>query len=108
MSKLIAVPGHDADPIDLNLAKTIADTLEYHYPGWGWEVNVNSEGGIINVINGVLNDGMNKLHGYVLHISNMNNYKIIHKKVIMVGGELLERANMPRDRWKGQEANYGH
>ena len=103
MSDILAVPLHDIDPIDLTLAKTIADTLEYHYPGWAWQVNINSDGGIINVLSGVLNDRITRNYGYVLHISDMHNYNAICKKVVMVGGEMLERANMPRRRWEGQE-----
>jgi len=105
MTDIISVPYHDIDPIDLTLAKTISDTLEQHYPGWAWQVNVNSEGGIVNVMSGVLNDGRLRNYGYVMHISDLNNYRAVCKKAIMVGGELLERANMPRRRWQGQEPN---
>lgn len=103
INDIISVPYHDIDPIDLNLAKTISETLERHYPGWAWQVNVNSEGGVVNVINGVLNDGRPANYGYVLHIANLNNYKDVCHKAVMVGGELLERYNMPREGWKGQE-----
>jgi len=107
MGSILSVPGHELNQLDIQLAKTIADTLEEHYPGWGWQVNINSEksGGVINVLNGVLNDNpfVSKNYGYVLHISNISSHKATVKKAIMIGGELLERANMPRSRWQGQE-----
>ena len=105
IDNIIQEPGHSLDPLDFSLAKTIGDTLENHYPGWGWQVNVKSEAGqgIINVISGVLNDWTPKMYGYVLHIGKLGNYKDIARKAVIAGGELLERCNMPRDRWKGQE-----
>lgn len=107
MIDTLTVPYHDIDPIDLTLAKTIADTLEIHYPGWGWQVNINSDktGGVVNVLNGVLNDTIidRGNYGYVLHLSNIYNHRDTVKKAVMIGGELLERANMPRSRWQGQE-----
>ena len=107
MENILSVPDHDLNPIDIQLAKTIADTLEAHYPGWGWQVNINSDktGGVINVLNGVLNDTVigRRNYGYVLHLSNIRKHKDTVKKAVMIGGELLERANMPRSRWQGQE-----
>jgi len=107
MENILSVPDHELNPLDIQLAKTISDTLEEHYPGWGWQVNVNSEksGGVVNVLNGVLNDNpwVNKNYGYVLHLSNIYSHKDTVKKAVMIGGELLERANMPRSRWQGQE-----
>ena len=102
---IIQEPGHPVDPIDFELAKSIGDTLEFHYPGWGWQVNVKSElnQGVINVTSAVLNDGVHKLWGYVLHLGKLGSHKDITHKAIVAGGELLERANMPRSRWEGQE-----
>ena len=102
---IIQEPGHDIDPIDFQLAKTIGDTLEKHYPGWAWQINVKSEAnaGVINVISAVLNDWTPKMYGYVLHLGKLGSHKDIVHKAVVAGGELLERANMPRDRWSGQE-----
>ena len=102
---IIQEPGHPVDPLDFNLAKQIGDTLEAHYPGWAWQVNVKSEAGqgIINVISGVLNDGSPRNYGYVLHLAKLGSNKDVTHKAIIAGGELLERSHMPRSRWKGQE-----
>jgi hypothetical protein len=104
MTDIISVPYHDIDLVDLELAKTIGDTLETHYPGWGWQVNINSDktGGVVSVLSGVLNDDLHSNYGYVLHLANIYNYKDTVKKAILAGGELLERCNMPRSRWEEQ------
>lgn len=102
--KFHGVPEHDIDPIDVNLARIIGDTLEKHYPGWGWMVNVDSEGGVVNIINGVMNTSLQKQYGYVLMMTQVSNtYDMIIKETVMAGGELLERMNLPRSRWKGEE-----
>lgn len=108
INDIIQEPGHPVDPIDFELAKTIGDTLEYHYPGWAWQVNVKSESnqGVINVTSGVLNDGVSKFWGYVLHLGKLGSYKDITHKAVIAGGELLERAHMPRRRWEEQEVTH--
>lgn len=105
IDNIIGEPGHSFDPIDYNLAKSIGDTLENHYPGWAWQVNVKSEvnAGVINVFSGVLNELSPRLYGYVLHLAKLGGHKDIVHKAVIAGGELLERAHMPRDRWTGQE-----
>jgi len=102
--KFNPVPYHPVDPIDVQLAKTIGDTLENHYPGWGWMVHVDSEGGVINIINSVMNASLQKQYGYVLKFATLNGtHEHIVKQAVRAGGELLERMNLPRSRWRGQE-----
>ena len=106
--KLSGVPEHPIDPNDVLLAKLISETLEKHYPGWGWMVHVDSEGGVVNIINGVMNANLNKQYGYVLKMAALNNntYPMIVKEVVMAGGELLERMNLPRSRWEGEDPTH--
>ena len=70
--------------------------LNSHYPGYLWAVNVNSEesGGVIVI----KNYSISYKYGYILHITKLDT-KL--KKVLMAGGEILERARMARSAYKG-------
>jgi len=103
--EIIPVDGHKTEIADMQLAKLIGDTLEQHYPGWAWMVNVDSEGGVVNVINGFIQSCLatNRNHGFTLHLRNIAGrpqYAI--RAAIRVGGELLERANVERGPFKNQ------
>jgi len=83
---------------DLILAKDIAETLNEHYPGHLWAVNVNSGVAIIK------NLYISSAWGFVLHYNNIKGDAGYRKKrVIQAGGELLERANMKRGKYEGFE-----
>jgi len=108
LGDIMPVDGHKVESQDLVLAKTIGDTLEKHYPGWAWMVHVDSEGEIVNIMSGVLNEFQVKMYGFTYHLHNLTySHKAATQKAIKAGGELLERANMPRSRWTGQEIPFG-
>ena len=93
--------GNTWDANDEILAKRAADLLNSHYPGYLWAVNVNSTptGGVLIIKNFTLS----YRYGWTLHITKLDN-KL--KKVIMAGGDFLERARMNRGRWKEEELKY--
>ncbi len=92
------------DPVDLVLAKEASDALERHYPGWGWMVHVNSEGGVVYIKNGVMSGAILRDYGYVFKIANINwNHGVMVKKIVTAGGEFLERAGVGRGPYKGQD-----
>jgi len=103
MGELKGVPGHDASFNDIQLAQNASNLLNDHYPGHLWAVFVDSEqsGGVMVI----KNLAMSSEYGFVLHLSN-----VIHdpslRKVLMAGGEMLERAKMERGRWDGETAEH--
>lgn len=80
---------------EFKLAKECADLLQSHYPGHLWAVFINTEGGIAVIKNLIVSE----LYGYVIHLTNL-----LHDpkrlSVIKAGGEILERASLPR-KWNG-------
>ena len=100
-TELQTFDGHTYDGNDEILAKRCAEMLNNHYPGYLWAVNVNSEcsGGVVII----KNYDISYKYGYVLHIEKLDN-KL--KKVLMAGGEILERARMARSTYKGGMPNF--
>lgn len=96
-----AEPGHSVETDDFLLAKRAADTLHQHYPGHLWAVNVNSEGGIMII----KNYRMSFSYGMVLHLKNVYQDPTL-KTVIRKAGEFLERANLKRGKYNGDQAEY--
>jgi hypothetical protein len=82
---------------DMTLAKDAAETLHAHYPGHLWAVTV--QGGCMVIKNLFLSS----LYGMVLHVKNITDAAIRKKRVIRAGGELLERANLKRGSYTGEE-----
>ena len=89
--ELRAEPGHNVERADVVLAKNSADLLEQHYPGYLWAVNVNSEGGVMDI----KNYRVSYKYGYRLFLSEVYQDPTL-KCVIRAGGEILERANLAR------------
>lgn len=85
----------DAEHVrDIDLSKDIAETLETAYPGHLWAVTVTS--GIATVKSLYISS----VWGMVLHYDNIKGDWAARKKaVIMAGGELLERANLRRNKY---------
>ena len=76
---------------DMTLAKDIGEILHAAYPGHLWAVTV--QGGVA-VIKDLF---ISSQWGMVLHYKNIvGDAAVRKKKVIMSGGELLERANIKR------------
>jgi hypothetical protein len=74
---------------EMRIAKQCADHLHQHYPGHLWAVNVNHDGGTVNIFNLALSN----LYGYVLHLTTVEHDPNL-KCVMRAGGELLERAKL--------------
>lgn len=85
---------------ELKLGKECADLLNNHYPGHLWGVSVNTDGGILII----KNFAISSLYGYVIHLKNVLDDPH-RKRVIMAGGEYLERAAMTH-RFTGEMPAY--
>lgn len=93
--------GNTYDGKDEILAKRAADLLNDHYPGYLWACNVNSlpTGGVMVI----KNISVSYKYGYTLHLDKLDP-KL--RKVLMAGGEILERANLARGKNKGFDPVY--
>lgn len=80
-----------------SVARIIGEVLHKHYPppkgiGFWWAVRADARGGIVHIWNLALS----ATHGYTLLLERFaapGNDKLLMR----VGGEMLERANLPRD-----------
>lgn len=75
----------------LTLAKNVADTLNKHYPGHLWGVNVDEKGGVVQVFNLALSGRW----GFVIKITDLAGADDL-RKVMRAGGEILERYRLHR------------
>jgi len=99
--------GHDIVYSDVMLAKAIGDALEENYAGWGWAVNVNSEGGVVDVHCLLIEGELGRTYGFRIFLNEINHtVKSVRKKAIMAGGEILERSGVPRGPYRGQEIKF--
>jgi hypothetical protein len=85
---------------DIDRAKAISEVLQRHYPGHHWAVNVNGEGGVATIKNFSLSGDW----GFLLMLSAFSASEL-DKRVVMAGGELLERYNLSRGRRIEAEMN---
>jgi hypothetical protein len=92
------------NPLDVEaashlLTKAAADTLEKHYPGWGWMVGLDLRGGVMDVRCARLPGP----YGFRLKLSGID-YE--GRSIMRAGGEFLERYRMHRGRYTpGATAN---
>lgn len=84
---------------DYAIAKQIAEILHTQHPGHLWGVTVQSDQGIATVRNLRLSGN----HGFVLKLRDIVTYKELYKRTVWAGGELLERYNISRGRFKEDE-----
>jgi len=91
---------------ETNTAKTIGDTLARTYPGYQWWVRAHASRGYFVIHCGEINAviGTNLPYGMLMHVSKIDDHGLLAKKVIRMGGELLERANLVRGKSKGEFA----
>jgi hypothetical protein len=75
------------DLADMTTAKLVAEVLDRFYPGHLWAVHVDSLGGIATVKNMRLSGNW----GFVLKLTDTYSGSEFEKRVMMCGGELLER-----------------
>lgn len=91
-SDVLMTDSPDIPANDLIMAKNMADSLNKHYPGHLWAVNVNGEQGMAYIRNLALSGE----YGYQLRI--VANYSVSEflKRVVNAGGEILERFRLTR------------
>lgn len=78
--------------LDFNMAKDMAEALHEAYPGHVWAVTCDGEHGIATVRNMALSGNW----GFVLKLAELSTSSDWKRKVIMAGGELLERYRLRR------------
>lgn len=82
----------DVAALDFNTAKEMSETLTAAYPGHAWAVTCEGDKGIATVRNLALSGNW----GFVLKLSDMSSSSDWKKKIVMAGGELLERFRLRR------------
>lgn len=78
--------------LDFNTAKDMAEVLHAAYPGHAWAVTCEGEKGIATV----RNLGLSGEWGFVLHLKDGYSASEWKRKIILAGGELLERFRLYR------------
>ena len=83
---------------DLDMGKKIMNILEKYYAGHSWLVDCNHEAGHGSIQ--LMYEGKDKevrvwKYGYLFHLNKLD-LSNIEKRVMMAGGEILERYNMAR------------
>jgi len=78
------------NPIDMASCARAAEMLEKHYPGWAWAVNIS--GGVMNVHSLKLSGTW----GFRIKLKDLDP---AYHKVLLAGGEVLERYNKRRGRF---------
>lgn len=92
-SSIIALEQDMAGATAIHTARMIGDTLEAHYPGWMWYVEVNQGVATIKSTNA------DPKYGYRLNLAqDFYSASELSKMTVRAGGELLERLGMPRRR----------
>ncbi len=88
----------DTAAADIALCYQISELLNKHYNGHPWMIGCNHEAGDLH-IQLAYPSRIGKLgrHGYRIHITNIVNHDVLAKKVMLAGGELLERWGLERD-----------
>ena len=81
---------------EMSVCKRVAEKLNDHYPGHLWGVNMVQ--GVIQV----MNLGLSARWGFQIKEENLDPD---YKKVLMAGGELLERYNIKRGRMDVDQMN---
>lgn len=93
---------------ETNKTKIIGDTLAKAYPGYQWLVRAHASRGYFVIQCGDINASLatNQPWGMLMHVRKMDDHGILVKKIIRMGGELLERANLIRGRSKGDSPQH--
>lgn len=80
---------------DLVMAKQMAETLHSHYPGHAWAVTCDGATGIATVRNLALSGNW----GFTLKLTTTYSASEFRRRIVMAGGELLERYRLTRGRF---------
>lgn len=84
---------------DQNMAKTLCEVLQKHYPDHLWAVNVNGRTGIITIRDLYLSGQW----GYVLKIGAVYSISSLERDAVHAGGEILERFRMSRAQFRADQ-----
>lgn len=85
---------------DMVVAGQIMTELNRHYPGHQWDVTADHEAGVATIKLLYENQpGRVSSYGCLLHLTRFSNVTWA-KRVMMVGGELLERWNLRRGSYR--------
>jgi len=76
--------------LDMSACMRAGEMLERHYPGWAWAVNIS--GGVMNVHSLKLSGTW----GFRIKLKNLDPE---YHKVLLAGGEVLERYGKRRGRY---------
>jgi hypothetical protein len=83
-------------------ASEMIRVLSKHYPVYRWGIEYDEDGKIVKVFNLTLQNPIasREMYGWVFHLSTVLEDKANGwRKLIMAGGQILERANMERKAW---------
>jgi len=80
---------------ELGVCKDVGDQLERHYPGWQWMVTVPPKGGVVHI----QSMHMDPKYGFIVKLTRSYSASHLAREAVRAGGELLERCNMPRNRY---------
>ena len=96
----IAPPAIDSQilPRDWSLARDVRYMLETHYPEWAWGVEIPPGQNVVIVRN--LDCDPRGKFGFVLHRDKLDPTL---RRVVMAGGEFLERYRMRRAAYRPEE-----
>ena len=84
--------GSQVAVLDFNMARDMAEALHAAYPGHLWAVTCEGEKGIATVRNMALVGDW----GFVLNLHEMSSASDWKRRVVMAGGEVLERFKLSR------------
>ena len=84
---------------DMVMSKTMADVLHKSYPGHLWAVTCEGEKGVATVRNLYLSGNW----GFILKLPAIYSASEFAKRVVMAGGELLERYKLRRGSFSDDE-----
>lgn len=89
----------ESQAADIALCKQVSDILNQHYLNHPWLIGCNHETGVFSIKLLYPNKvGMIGHYGIMLHLlKTASNHDILKKKVMLAGGELLERWGLDRN-----------
>ena len=82
---------------NMNICRDIGETLHKHYPGHMWAIDIT--GGMVNVKDLFISS----LYGIRINLADVqHDYGTRVKEAMRAGGEILERAHLPRKGLTGE------
>lgn len=86
----------ESEAADIALCSEISSILNKHYENHPWLIGCDHEHGVFH-IKLLYPDKIGRIthHGIMLHIGKNSNHDTLKRKVMLAGGELLERKQMP-------------